>query len=215
MNFLLNAVAVSVVLWIVFRLVLRGAVRAAFVSAGQKALAQQPARIHLELVAVPRWRDQAKMEAQAGPLLKLGFQDCGTYVIDRIPAAKLRILLKEDAGAAAFIYEHPQVGVYTEFSVRYEDGTTTALVNRPSTGLRPPPFFRRIEADPAEPTDRLYERLLRERPAAGIKTVTAATVVPEYEDAWRRIMAWEKNQGLSAEDVAVVLKKRLEQKRGD
>lgn len=210
MSLLLNVAAASVILWILFRFVLRGAVRAAFVRIGKDALDKQPDRIRLELVAVPKWRDAAKMEAQANPLLALGFKDCGTYVVDRLPAAKLRILLREDAGVAAFIYEHAKVGVWTEFSVRYQDGTTTALVNRPSTGIQSPPFFRRLEADPAEPTGRLYERLLRERPAAGIKTVTAATVVPEYEDAWMRIMIWEKNRGLSAEEVAAVVKKRLE-----
>ncbi|MFI5350228.1 MAG: hypothetical protein ACHQ2Z_11835 [Elusimicrobiota bacterium] len=213
MHFLLNAVALSVIVWTLFRFVLRGALRAVLVRLGKNALDKQPDRIRLDRLASPAWRDAAKMAAQAEPLLALGFEECGSYTPDKMPGVKLRILLKEDSRVAAFIYEHPKAGVWTELSVRYEDGATTACVNRAATGLQPPPFFRKILGDPAEPTDRLYARLIQERPGNGIKLVSKATVVPEYEDAWMRIMIWQKNKGLSAEEVAAVAQKHLEKRK--
>lgn len=212
MNHLPGFAALSVILWALYRFVLRGSMRIAFQQAGKNALAKQPDRIRLDYLSVPLWHEAAKVAAQADPLLALGFEDCGTYVPDKLPGVKLRILLKEDDRAAAYIYEHPKAGVWTELGTRYEDGSMTTVVNRPPTGLEPPPFVRKLLGDPAEPTDRHFARLLKERRPDGIKLVTRSTVAREYEDAWMRIMIWQKNKGLSVEEVAAVANRRLEKK---
>ena len=95
------------------------AVRAAFKDVGIKALGKVPDRVKLErLTAAPRWKDPAAMEAMARPLLALAFSDCGAYAVDPMPAVKIWILLKEDAGVSAFLYEHPKAAPWIEFSVR-------------------------------------------------------------------------------------------------
>ena len=78
----------------------------------------------------------------------------------------------------------------------------TAAVDRPSTGIEPPPFFRRIEAPPGTPADALYRLLLESRDPKGVKALNRGNVLPEYEDAWRRIIAWHKSRGLTAREVA-------------
>lgn len=181
-------------------------VRGTFIRIGRKALGQQPDEVTLEKLSVAGWADPVAADALANPLIKLGFADLGDFAVDKMPGVRMRILVKPDAAVAAFIYEHLKAGTWIELSVRYEDGTTTALVNRPPTGIQSPPFFRKIYAEKGVPTDQLYERLLKERPPQGIKAITAETVIPEFEDAFRRIMFWQKNKGLSAEEVAAVAK---------
>lgn len=213
MHLLLSFAALTVVLWMLYRFVLRGSVRIVLKHAGENALAKQPDRIRLDYVSIPAWRDAARVAAQADPLLALGFKDCGVYAPDKLPGVKMRILLKESDRAAAYIYEHPKAGVWTELSSRYEDGSMTMVVNRPPTGLQSPPFVRKLLGDPAEPTDRHFARLLKERAAEGLKLVTAATVAREYEEAWLRIMIWQKNKGLSVEEVAAAVRSRLHQEK--
>lgn len=205
---LLSFAALTVVLWLLYRFVLRGSVRVVLKRAGETALAKQPDRIRLELVSIPAWRDARAVAAQADPLLALGFKDCGVYA--PLPGVKMKILLKESDRAAAYVYEHPKAGVWTELSSRYEDGSMTMAVNRPPTGLQSPPFVRKVLGDPAEGTDRLFMRLLKERRPDGLKLVTSETVVREYEEAWMRIMVWQKNKGLSVEEVAAVVRSRYQ-----
>lgn len=213
MHFLSNLAALTVIVWMAYRFVLRGAVRITFKRAGEAALAQQPDRIKLEHVSVPAWRDAPKVAAQAAPLLARGFKDLGVYSAANLPGVKMKILLNEDERAAAYIYEHPKVGVWTELSTRYEDGSMTMVVNRPPTGIQSPPFVRKLLGDPAEPTDRHLATLLKERGPEGIKIVKASTVVREFEDAWMRIMIWQKNKGLSVEEVAAVARRWLEKEK--
>ena len=185
------------------------AVRAAFKNVGVKALGKAPDRVKLErLTAAPQWKDAAAMEAMARPLLALAFSDCGAYAVDPMPGVKIWILLKQEAGVSAFLYEHPKAAPWIEFSVRYADGSTTALSTLPQTGIKPPPFFRRIQAERGAPTDELYRRLLKERSGEGLKRVAPESVVREYEEAYLTMMAWQKSKGLSVEEVAAVAKKR-------
>jgi hypothetical protein len=193
-------------------LLLRRAMRGALSEVGQQALAKQPDTISLSRTPDPQWSDAAAIEALARPLLGLGFYDCGAYKVDKMPGVKMRILMKEDTSMAAFLYEHPQAGTWIELSVRYEDGSTNALATLPATGIKSPEWFHTLRASKSEPTDQLYQRLLAERRQSGIKPVTRDTVVREYEEAYMRIMLWQKNRGLSLEEVATVARHWLEKK---
>jgi hypothetical protein len=204
---ILGLAAISLA-WAMVKLLLRVAmVRVAFTEIGRRALDKQPDDLGLTRVMEPRWRGPDAVEALARPLLALGFSDCGSYTASKMPGVTIRFLLQAAERVAAFVYEHPKVGVWLELSVRYEDGTTTALSSRPPTGIKSPPFFRLLRGEPGASVEDLYHRLLAERPAAGIKAVTPDTVVAEYELAYRRIMAWQKGRGLSPEEVAAVAKK--------
>lgn len=206
-------VAVKIALGVAKALTLRGAARAVLKDVGAKALLKTPESIKLEkLTFAPEWKDKARMDEIAGPLLAAGFADCGVLTVDRMPGVKIWFLMNESESTAAFVYEHPKAAPWVEFSVRYEDGTTTALSTLPATGINPPPFYHRIQADAATPADQLFRRLLHERPKDGIKRVTGRTVVAEFEEAYLKMMIWQKNHGLSVEEVATVAKKWLEKR---
>lgn len=205
-----HVIAVAVGILLLLMVAARFAVKAELKKIGQRALDKQPDQVKLEKLSVSAWRDQAAVDALAGPLTRIGFVDCGDYAVDKMPGVKLRILLKADTASAAYLYDHPKAGTWIELSTRYDDGSMTMVVSKPPTGLPTPPFVRKI-CGPGTPTDALYDRLIliKERPPQGIKRITPDNVVPEYEDAFRRIMHWQKNRGLSAEDVASVAKARL------
>jgi len=206
-------VAVRVVRKVFQVLVLRRAARAMLKQVGVKALGAVPDAIKLERQTfTPEWRRPAEMEAMSRPLLGLGFLDCGVYLVDKMPGVRIWFLMNEKTRTAAFLYDHPKAPPWIEFSVRYENGSTCALSTLPATGIQPSPFFHRIQAARETPTGALYERLLKERPAEGIKPVTSRTVVAEYENAYLLMMLWQKNKGLSVEEVAAVGKKWLSER---
>ena len=152
---LLAALLVRIVVRVGKLLLLRQAVRGALSDVGKQALARQPDTISLSRTSDPQWKDAAAIDAVARPLLDLGFYDCGAYKANQMAGVLMRILMKEDSSTAAFLYEHPQAGCWTELSVRYEDGSTNALSTLPPTGIQSPEWFKTIRAAKSEPTDKL------------------------------------------------------------
>jgi hypothetical protein len=207
-------ILVAIFLKIALRLLVRGAGQMILKKLGDRALAKQPDTLELHRDAGAPWRDPARMEALSRPLLNAGFADCGIYVTDKMPGIRIWFLLNEQSRTAAFLYDHNRGNMWCELSVRYDDGTTTACSNLPPTGINlNPPFYRRIVVDPATPTDEMYRRIMSERSAFGIKEITPQNVVPEFETAYAKIMVWQKNKGLSVEEVAAVVKKWQEKKQ--
>ncbi len=171
---------------------------------GRKALSAQPDTITLSRIPGARWRNPAAAERLIAPLREKGFVDLGIYDFQPKLGFRLGVMLSERNKVAAFLNELPTGSIALELSVRYLDGTTTALVNYANNGVPRPPFFRVIFAGPEASSGELYERLLRERPPSGIKTITADNVIAEYQAAYARMMAFVKGRGLSAEEVAEI-----------
>ena len=179
----------------------RSWIRSRVVETGRKALSSQPDTITLSRLPGLEWRNPVSAERLAAPLREKGFFDLGIYEIQPWRGYRLGVMLNERDKVAAFLTELPTGTVTLELSVRYEDGTTSALVNYANNGVPRPPFFRVIFAGPYLSSAELYERLLRERPTSGIKTITADSVIAEYQDAYAKIMAYTKGMGLSAGQV--------------
>jgi hypothetical protein len=174
------------------------------VEMGRKALSAQPDTIALSCIPGAKWRDPAAAERLVAPLREKGFVDLGIYDFQPRRGFRLGVMLNERDKVTAFLNELPTGSIALELSVRYLDGTTTALVNYANNGVPRPPFFRVIFAAPEASSGELYERLLRERPPSGIKTITADNVIAEYQAAYARMMAFVKGRGLSAEEVAEI-----------
>ncbi len=147
------------------------------------------------------------MQQQATPLVRAGFNDLGTYGVDKMPGVLIRILFQPQTYVTAQICEHPRTGGWTEFATRYTDGSSDFLTTLPDQGIVPPPFARTMRADKSTPTDRLYQQHLAQRKSGGIKPVAASEVVHEMEDAYMRYMVWKSNKGLTPEEVAHVTAK--------
>jgi hypothetical protein len=192
-------------------LFLRAVVRGALSDVGKKAVEKQPDTIHLEPLSDPQWKDRAAMEGMAQPLRSKGFSDCGVFMVDKMPGVKLWVLFQEQTWVAAHLHEHPKAGVWPELVTRYTNGASHGITTMPATGIKMPSWITMIRS-PQAPSDQLYERLLKERNPNGIERVSRADVVRAFEEAYSRYMIAMKNEGISPEEVAAVMKKWAEKK---
>jgi hypothetical protein len=188
-------------------LIVRVLGRTALKKVGEAALAKAPDQIQYIRAAAPQWKDDATMQQQATALLRAGFNDLGTFGVDKMPGALIRILFQPQTYVTAQVCEHPRTGGWTEFATRYSNGSSDFLTTLPDQGITPPPFARTIRADKNTPADRLYQQHLAQRQSSGIKPVAASQVVHEMEDAYMRYMVWMANKGLTPEEVAHVTAK--------
>jgi len=171
---------------------------------GQDALAKVPEQIQLSPVAGAQWKDAAAIQQQTSPLVRAGFDDLGTYNVDKMPGVLVRILFQPQTYVAAHITEHPKASNWIEFATRYTDGGSDFLTTLPDQGIASPPFVRTARADKGPSTDSLYQQHLRQRKSSGIKPVSQNDVAHEFEDAYMRYMIWKNNKGLKPEEVAKV-----------
>jgi hypothetical protein len=183
------------------RLFMRGVASVAHKQIGQKALEKVPEQVKLARMSAPQWKNEAAMQQQAAPLVRAGFQDLGTYSVDKMPGVLVRMLFQPQTYVAAHIHEHPKAGNWIEFATRYADGSSDFLTTLPDQGITAPPFARTARADKNTPTDSLYQQHLRQRTPSGVKPVSPNDAVHEFEDAYMRYMIWKNNQGLSKEEV--------------
>jgi hypothetical protein len=204
-------IAVLAVAWVLIkvapRLVARQVGRVALGAIGKDALSKAPEQIRLTPVNVPQWQDAAAIGRQASPLLRAGFSDLGTFSVDKMPGALVRILFQPQTYVAAHLTEHPKVGNWIEFATRYTDGGSDFLTTLPDQGITSPPFVRTFRADKNMPSDSLYQLHLSQRKSSGIKPVNQNDVAHEFEDAFMRYMVWKCNKGLTPEEVATVVQK--------
>jgi len=207
----LISIAALAIAWVVIKiapkLFARQVGRVVFGAIGQDALSKVPEQIQLSPVDGVRWKDAAAIEQQASPLVRAGFNDLGTYSVDKMPGVLVRILFQPQTYVAAHISEHPKAGNWIEFATRYTDGGSDVLTSLPDQGIAPPPFVRTARADKGTPTDSLYQQHLRQRRSSGIKLVSQNDARHEFEDAYMRYMIWKNNQGLKPEEVAKVAQK--------
>jgi hypothetical protein len=204
---LLALVIAVVVIYVVksqlTRMLVRQVGRQALSEVGRRALARVPEQITLSRVDSPVWKNAAAVE-QVTPLVRVGFNDLGTYSVDKMPGVLIRVLFQPQTYVAAHVYDHPRVGSWVEFATRYTDGSSHTLTALPPTGLDHPVWVRIIRADKNVPTDQLYQQFLREREGHNIKQVAPEDVVHEFEDSYLRLMIWRQNTGITPEEVAQV-----------
>lgn len=186
------------------RLLLRFVGRGILTAVGKDAMAKVPEQIWLARVAAPQWKDEAAIQQQTASLGRVGFNDLGTYSVDKMPGVLVRMLFQPKTYVAAHLTEHPKAGGWIEFATRYSDGSSDFLTTLPDQGIAPPPFTRNTRADKSAPADRLYQQHLEKRKSSGIKAVTSNEVVHEFELAYLRYMVWKNDKGLSPEEVARV-----------
>lgn len=205
---LLAIVIAVVVIYIVksqlTRMLVRQVGRQALSEVGRRALARVPEQITLLRVDSPVWKNAAAVEQQVSPLVRVGFNDLGTYSVDKMPGVLIRVLFQPQTYVAAHVYDHPRVGSWVEFAIRYTDGSSHTLTTLPPTGLDHPAWVRMIRADKNVPTDQLYQQFLRARESHNIKQVASGEVIHEFEDSYLRLMIWRQNTGITPEEVAQV-----------
>jgi len=201
-------IAVLIGAWMLIKvaptLVVRTVGRLVFGAIGKDALAKAPQQIQLSRVNSPSWKDANAIQQQAFALVRSGFNEIGTYSVDKMPGVLVRFLFQPETFVAAHITEHPKVGNWLELATRYTDGSSDFIVTLSDQGITPPPFVRTVRADKNVPTDSLYQQHLQQRKPNFIKHVNPNDVAHEFEDAYMRYMIWKSNTGLKPEEVAQV-----------
>jgi hypothetical protein len=222
MSISLMKIVVLVVLLIVWKvfgkritatLLVRSAATGALNYIGAKALASQPDSISLEREEFPQWTNAAAVDELKNPLVASGFEYAGTYKVDKMPGVKLAILVKPADCVAAHIYEHPKAGTWIELVTRYQDGSCHTLTTLPATGIQSPPCVQTIRTNKAPAAD-LVRQFLNGRHAGEMKHVGVEDAVGEFEQGYAKSMAWQKNKGMTTEEMAEVTQNWADKQSG-
>ncbi len=216
----LTTIVVLVVLLIVWKMFGKRIISIALVSRagrgalndiGKKAIAAQPDFINLAREEFPAWTNPAAVDGLKNPLLAAGFDYVGTFKVDKMPGVKLAMLVNPDDHVTAHIYEHPKAGLWIELVTHYEDGTRHTLTTLPATGLQLPPFVQTIRAAKA-PAGDLVKQLINGRHSGTMKRVTAGDAVSEFEQGYAKAILWQKNKGMSTEEMAQIVRQWADKK---
>jgi hypothetical protein len=170
---------------------------------GRRALARQTDRITLAPAGDDAWREPATPRALAASLLGLGFEDAGTFRVSEMPGTVVRLLVHEQDAFVAAVYEHPRAGHWFDVVTYHADCTASCFSTAPATGLDARPGFQRVNA-PGTGAAELVARARAERPARARRPVPAARAAAEFAAAYADDMAWRKQRGVSAREVAEV-----------
>jgi hypothetical protein len=209
-----NTILLLVVLLIVWKffgkrilafVLTRSVARGALLKIGNDAVQKQPDWITLERVSDAAWTNPATANDLIQPLLSHGFTDAGSYTVDKMPGVKLAILIKPDEHITAHVYEHPKAGTWIELVTRYQDGTCQTVSTLPSTGIQPPPWVKTVRAAKAPAMD-LVRQLTFVRRSGDMKKIEAGEAVREFEEGYAKSIVWQKNNGLTPEEVASVVR---------
>jgi hypothetical protein len=172
---------------------------------GNAAAPKQPDWITLSRVSEPGWKNPAAASDLIKPLLANGFTDAGAYTVDKMPAVKLAILVKPDDYITAHVYEHLKAGTWIELVTRYQDGNCHTISTLPSSGIQLPPWVKTIRAAKAPAMD-LVRQLKFGRRSGELKRIETGEAVREFEEGYAKAIVWQKNNSLTPEEVATVVR---------
>jgi len=155
----------------------------------------------------PNWQNRPRIDQQAAPLRFCGFEEVGSYQVTGMPGVQLKILFHAATNVAAHVYEHPKAGSWTELVTRYIDGLNVTLTDLRDTGVTAPPWVKTTRVSGGS-TDQMFKEHTSQRDRNGIRTISSADTVREFEDGYARYMAWKSGVGMSADEVARVSRMR-------
>jgi len=169
---------------------------------------KQPDRVTLIHRDLSSWRPAPAVAAFADPLFAKGFQEAGLFAIQEMPGVLVRFLAKVAEGLVATIYTHPAVGVWLDLATFYQDGRSTTFSSNPAPELSQHPHHRTVNSPGSGALDLLTE-CLADRPKAPFKSILPEDVASVFENSYAEAIAWRKNKGAGAAEVArVALRKQ-------
>ena len=174
---------------------------------GSHAMARQPNEIHLEKCGPSSWTNPAAVHPLISPLLQRGFHDAGIFQVKELPGLRLQLVVKSAESMMGAVYEHPRTGHWVEVACRYRDGGSFTYSSSRPSGLAPRPGHTVINA-PELGAAGLYDRARAERPNRPLESVSTFNVARMFEQAWAESIAYRKQTGISAREVANVASMR-------
>jgi hypothetical protein len=144
------------------------------------------------------------------PLRGLGFVEAGGFAVDRMPGVHVQLLVHVVDRIQTHVYEHPQAGNWLELVSRYQDNSVFVVTNLPSQGVVRPPWNTTVNVEPDAGTGSMVQRLLKDRKREPLEPVSQNHAKIAFEIAYAQFMAWKKKTGITPEEVAHQIRRRLE-----
>ncbi|OGS06921.1 MAG: hypothetical protein A2270_00605 [Elusimicrobia bacterium RIFOXYA12_FULL_51_18] len=178
------------------------------IQAIKQAFLSQSDMILLQRVGKPQWKRAELVDKLTQELLAEGFSDAGSFAIDRMPGALVRMMTGPGGDATAAVCDHPGIGAWVDITTIYEDGRIVTATSAPKTGL-PSPDWSRTLRFPGEPVAKLYSELLVSRPKDGIRPISADEASSEFERAYFKHTVWVKQRDISLADLQKMIDERI------
>ena len=196
-------------------LFLRRAIRAGLGDVGRAALENLVESIHLSPEDGYSWKSGDIEARYLRPLHDRGFTAAGAYSVDEIPGVHVEILVHVKERIQANVHEHPQAGSWLELVSRHENSEVFTVTDLPPQGIDRPEWLHTRHVEKDAPVASMVEFLLDERKRGRLKPTDPRNAKQEYEAGYARFMAWKKKTGISAEEVARQIQRRLESQEAD
>ncbi len=133
------------------------------------------------------------MTHMADKLCREGFEDAGTFVIDGMPDAKVRLLANRPQAMQCAIWNHTLAGSWFEFTCSYPGGNRTTFTTLNGTGFDGCPGHTVVRSSGAELLD-FYVRACTERPMGVFMPVSAEATANDFENRYALWIAWRRAQ---------------------
>jgi len=133
------------------------------------------------------------MTHMAEQLCREGFEDAGTFLIDGMPDAKVRLLANRAQSMQCAIWNHTLAGSWFEFTCSYPGGNRTTLTTLTGTGFDGCPGHKVVRAPGAGLLD-LYVRACTERSMGVFMPASPETAANDFENRYTVWMAWRRAQ---------------------
>lgn len=166
---------------------------------GRAALASQPDSITpLQSTVGPSHAD-AKSAIES--LTRRGFSVVGSHVIPEMDGLPVHFLTRTEECVIGVVYEHPEVGVWSDLGTQYLDGTSFTITNaRMGSELESRPGHVTLRV-PGLTTAALHIRLLRDRPRKLPVEIQPGDVARVFADAYAQETAWRKGKRIPRAEV--------------
>jgi len=124
-------------------------------------------------------------------LCREGFEDAGTYMIDGMPDAKVRLLTNRAQSMQCAIWNHTLAGSWFEFTCSYPGGKRTTFTTLNGSGFDGCPGHTVVRAPGTELLD-LYMRACTLRPMGVFMPASPDTAANDFENRYTLWMAWRR-----------------------
>ena len=144
------------------------------------------------------WSDPEKIEADTKYALEQGFQTIGDFQLEGYEVHTERLLLNEEENIWIGLVDDKRSEYSFAIISAYEDGSQFAYAHAPFEGIREAPYntVRNFDLELKE----LLPKFRNDRPAEGLRTVTAGNLESLVVELYNKDMSYLLNRGGPMED---------------
>lgn len=152
-----------------------------------------PFRVKLERLPAVEWQQPEKAAELIEPLRQAQFGEIGRFAVQPGEFSLMAFCRTSDS-IYAVVYQHPKAGVWLDLITRYQDGSRITYCTQRDPLLDRPghTVVRYLEG---MPPGELLSRFLAERPTKPTESMSAASFVGHFEQAYAESMDWMMARG--------------------